>query len=254
LIVPYPTTLTQAQNRNSVAGTCNTNGTAVTRVTGDSFTSIVCGFIEIGGSVDQSGVLYGISSITDADHLVLSSSAGVQSGVYFTAALEIKAIHLNALEAKVGVDDSTDTNSLDNRVKSLESQFPLSCPWRIGDLLPSTREVSAGNPENPNVTWSGTTWALWGSGRMAVGFNSADTDFNTVEKTGGAKTSAVPSHSHSTPALSHQTESSIYNEWATPDSANRLADHPAGTTEAGGDTTLNVLNPYIVCYWWKRTG
>ena len=75
----YPTTLTQAQDRNSVAGTCNTNGTAVTRVTGDSFTSIVCGFIEIGGNVDQPGILYGISSNTDADHLILSSSAGVQS-------------------------------------------------------------------------------------------------------------------------------------------------------------------------------
>jgi len=47
----------------------------------------------------------------------------VQNGVYFTAALEIKAIHLNALEAKVGVDDSTDTSSLDNRLAVLESQL-----------------------------------------------------------------------------------------------------------------------------------
>jgi len=249
--VSYPTTLTQAQDRNSVAGTCNTNGTAVTRVTGDSFTSIVCGFIEIGGSVDQPGILYEISSITDADHLILSSSAGVQSEVYFTAALEIKAIHLNALEAKVGVDDSTDTSSLDNRVKSLESQ--PSCPWRIGDLLPSTREVSAGNPENPNVTWSGTTWALWGSGRMAVGFDSADTDFDTVEKTGGAKTSVDPSHTHSTPALSHQAGLAGLPGW-NDGTAAKIADHPAGTTGAGGGATLSVLNPYIVCYWWKRTG
>jgi len=250
--VSYPTTLTQAQDRNAVAGTCNTNGTAVTRVTGDSFTSIVCGFIEIGGSVDQPGILYEISSITDADHLVLSSSAGVQSEVYFTDALEIKAIHLNALEAKVGVDDSTDTSSLDNRMKSLESQ--PSCPWRIGDLLPSTREVSAGDPENPNVTWSGTTWALWGSGRMAVGFDSADTDFDTVEKTGGAKTSAAPSHNHSTPVLGHGTSIGLQNYLVNENSATSIADHPAGTTGAGGGATLSVLNPYIVCYWWKRTG
>ena len=120
----YPTTLTQAQDRNSVAGTCNTNDTAVTRVTGDSFVSIVCGFIEIGGSVDQPGTLYEISSITDADHLVLTSSAGVQSEVYFTAALEIKAIHLNALEAKVGVDDSTVVTSLDYLLKNAASVDP----------------------------------------------------------------------------------------------------------------------------------
>ena len=120
----YPTTLTQAQNRNSVAGTCNTNDTAITRVTGDSFTSIVCGFIEIGGSVDQPGILYEISSITDADHLILSSSAGVQNEIYFTAALEIKAIHLNALEAKVGVDDSAVVTSLDYLLKNAASVDP----------------------------------------------------------------------------------------------------------------------------------
>ncbi|MFR1213621.1 MAG: phage baseplate protein [Acutalibacteraceae bacterium] len=31
------------------------------------------------------------------------------------------------------------------------------------------------------------TWAAWGGGRTPVGVNTADTSFNTVEKTGGEK-------------------------------------------------------------------
>jgi len=242
--MPFPTNLTRAQDRNSVAGTCNTRGTAVTRVTGGSFTSIVCGFIEIGGSIDQPGILYGISSITDADHLILSSSAGMQSEVYFTDALEIKAIHLNALEAKVGVDDSTDTSSLDYRV--------ALCPWRIGDLLPSTRNDAAGNPENPSNSWPATTWALWGAGRMAVGFDSADTDFDTLEKIGGAKTENL-SHDHITPTLDHNT--TLVGTPGGGDAAlSTIADHPCNLTSFAGNDVQNVMNPYIVCYWWKRTG
>jgi microcystin-dependent protein len=58
------------------------------------------------------------------------------------------------------------------------------------------------NNTNPGTTLPGTTWIAWGSGRVPVGVNISDTDFNSVEKTGGFKThtlneSEIPSHSHS---------------------------------------------------------
>ena len=34
----------------------------------------------------------------------------------------------------------------------------------------------------------GTTWTVFGAGRVLVGLDSSDTDFDTVEETGGAKT------------------------------------------------------------------
>lgn len=48
----------------------------------------------------------------------------------------------------------------------------------------------------------GGTWVRWGTGRVPVGVNTSDTNFNTVEKTGGASTQALsaaemPSHNHS---------------------------------------------------------
>ena len=46
------------------------------------------------------------------------------------------------------------------------------------------------------------TWVRWGTGRVPVGVNSSDTNFSTVEKTGGASThtltaTEMPSHNHS---------------------------------------------------------
>ena len=51
----------------------------------------------------------------------------------------------------------------------------------IGSLFETT--VST----NPGTLYGGT-WAAWGGGRVPVGVNTADSDFNTVEKTGGKKT------------------------------------------------------------------
>lgn len=53
---------------------------------------------------------------------------------------------------------------------------------------------------DPNIRFGGT-WVVWGAGRSPVGVNTSDTDFATVEKTGGAKTvtlspSQMPSHTH----------------------------------------------------------
>ena len=51
-------------------------------------------------------------------------------------------------------------------------------------------------------TFLGGTWVRWGTGRVPVGVNTSDTNFNTVEKTGGANThtlatAELPSHNHS---------------------------------------------------------
>lgn len=65
---------------------------------------------------------------------------------------------------------------------------------------------------NPSVLFGGT-WVEFGSGRVVVGVDTGDADFNTVEKTGGAKTHThtTPVHSHTTPAHSHASASHIHN-------------------------------------------
>ncbi len=58
-------------------GTCNTNGTAVTRVGGQPF-------IPFGTSITIGGVDYAISSWTNGDNIVLTGSAGTQTAVTYT--------------------------------------------------------------------------------------------------------------------------------------------------------------------------
>lgn len=63
------------------------------------------------------------------------------------------------------------------------------------------------NPTNPGSLFGGT-WVAWGAGKVPVGVNTADTNFNTVEKTGGSSTETLttdqlPKHTHSVGAHSH---------------------------------------------------
>ena len=46
------------------------------------------------------------------------------------------------------------------------------------------------SPTNPGTLFCGT-WVEWGSGQVPVGVKTTDTDFATVEKTGGAKTTST---------------------------------------------------------------
>lgn len=53
---------------------------------------------------------------------------------------------------------------------------------------------------NPSAYFGGT-WVAWGTGRVPVGVNTNDTNFATVEKTGGTSTvtlttAQIPSHTH----------------------------------------------------------
>lgn len=63
------------------------------------------------------------------------------------------------------------------------------------------------NPVNPGSLFGGT-WVPWGSGRVPVGVNASEDDFNTVEKTGGSSaeiltTEQLPKHVHSVGAHNH---------------------------------------------------
>ena len=106
---------------------------------------------------------------------------------------------------------------------------------------------------NPGTYLPGT-WVAWGSGRVPVGVDTSQTEFNTVEKTGGEKkhqltVNEMPSHQHGVGIFGDAGGPFGYNIQTL-----SIGSQQNVTTEAkGGDQAHNNLQPYITCYMWKRT-
>ena len=81
------------------------------------------------------------------------------------------------------LQNSTDieiNESGDNLQFTMVKTKLLNLIYPVGSIY-----MSATNT-NPGSTLGGT-WVAWGSGKVPVGIDSTDTDFDTAEKTGGAK-------------------------------------------------------------------
>jgi len=111
----------------------------------------------------------------------------------------------------------------------------------------------------------GTTWAAFGAGKVLVGLDSSDTDFDTSEETGGAKTvsaattgshtlttSEIPAHTHTIASGGGGSYSSGY-----PAAGGGWGGTSGSTGGGGGHTHTtpahDLVQPYIVVYFWKRT-
>lgn len=99
----------------------------------------------------------------------------------------------------------------------------------------------------------GGTWVAWGSGRVPVGVDTEQTEFNAVEKTGGEKTheltvSEMPTHDHGAYYTSSSTGDKYYGWYGAAGNAMAYDIIPRG-----GGGAHNNLQPYITCYMYKRT-
>lgn len=118
---------------------------------------------------------------------------------------------------------------------------------RVGDIIFSTSD------ENPSTIYGGT-WVAWGKGQVPVGVDTSDSDFNTVEKTGGEKehtltVDEMPSHKHDF-GQQFATTSILSGSYGYYMIAGTQTDVIKNT---GGNQPHNNLQPYITCYMWKRT-
>tara|TARA_R100001530_G_scaffold57963_2_gene42101 strand:+ start:1097 stop:1720 length:624 start_codon:yes stop_codon:yes gene_type:complete len=102
----------------------------------------------------------------------------------------------------------------------------------------------------------GTTWVAFGAGRVLVGLDSGDSDFDTSEKTGGAKTGAhtltvseMPAHTHD------QFKATTVDNFSIDDTTRYTgaATVQTGSTGGGASHSHPIVQPYIVVYFWKRT-
>ena len=153
--------------------------------------------------------------------------------------------------------------------KSFIDAFVSECLLKIypvGSIYMSANDI------NPS-TFLGGTWEAWGAGRVPVGVDTSDTDFATVEKTGGIKSNSF-AHNHITifgiddEAYYYLRSKNIYtpSSGAATSVASFELNNGAGGVENWNNITtgraptndnpstiINNLQPYITCYMWKRT-
>lgn len=201
-----------------------------------------------------------------------------------------------------GVESLTPTAADDNKVAIADSTSATG--WKFGkvgtDNLDKTSILNlvypvgsiymSANNVSPQ-TFLGGTWVSWGAGRVPVGVNSSDTDFNTAEKTGGEKThrlsvDEMPRHDHSGTNSTVEMQTiytrptggallplgiSTYTvkydvneqtqEYMISPAGGQTLDVESGTIinsqygvcPNGSGVAHNNLQPYITCYMWKRT-
>lgn len=110
---------------------------------------------------------------------------------------------------------------------------------------------------NPATTLGFGTWAAFGAGRVLVGVDTGQTEFDSVEETGGSKThtlteAEIPAHTHvqrrSTAGGAGTTDFEVAADRNT-----TYTNAPSSTGSTGGGGAHNNLQPYITVYFWKRT-
>lgn len=113
---------------------------------------------------------------------------------------------LSVTEQLTNVENAV--SELDERMIIYENSI-LDKTYPIGSIFETTNYSTVSQVENA----FGGKWQVYGSGRILIGIDTGNSNFNTVDKTGGVSsitlaTSNLPSHTHSIPQLTISTSAS----------------------------------------------
>jgi len=155
-----------------------------------------------------------------------------------------KAVTADANIDVTGIRNLTITGTMtigSNTATTLQAVYP------VGSIY-----INAAVSTNPASLLGFGTWAAFGAGRVIVGLNASDSDFDTAQETGGAKThtlstSEIPSHTHNSNFVTGGSGVSGVSTDGNYDAATNA------TSATGGGGAHNNLQPYIVAYMWRRT-
>ena len=166
-----------------------------------------------------------------------------------------KALTVDANKDVTGIRNLTVTGDVSNASGTLTT---LQAVYPVGSIY-----INAAVSTNPGTLLGFGTWVAFGTGRTMVGLDASQTEFDTLEEVGGAKThtlteSELPSHYHlsgygadATPR--HGTTGSLSSVRIDNDGNAFNSTSAAHTSSVGSGSAHNNLQPYIVVYMWKRT-
>lgn len=134
-----------------------------------------------------------------SDRLSLSSMSSSGAGM--------TALHLSSAGGTVTIqtrgNDSESTSGsfvFTDSALDMQNRPIINCPSIGGSSscpFPVKSAMIFMDDQDPNTIWPDTTWVRFAEGQTLIGMSSSDADFNTLGKTGGAKSISL-AHTHST--------------------------------------------------------
>lgn len=169
----------------------------------------------------------------------------------------------------------------------------VCCDPPAGQAFPVGSIFLSALSTNPSTLLGYGTWISIGAGRVLIGLNEGDPDFDTLGETGGSKTSnALLAHTHTVTDAGHNhtqnAHTHVQNSFApriinsgtagtvgvqgasaasnanasnaatTATNQNATATNNSATTgvtvnSAGSGSSFSLMNPYLVVAMWQRT-
>ena len=233
-----------------------------------------------GSGVTNKGTTYADGSQVTSTNL----NDIVDDAVFNTNAVDDTTIGLNSSTPKAlfvknqGIDTAqiADDAITSDKLADATLTFIKSALYPVGYILTTVTDYA--DSAAVVAAFGGTTWVRFGAGQVMVGYDSTDTDFDTVEETGGDKTKSktialneLPNHKHAVPNKDCNTgyesgeglasdnvygntwcDTNGFSQFRTPLTGNGVyADD--GTRQTQQAMSLDVVQPYITVYMWKRT-
>ena len=222
-----------------------------------------------------------IGSASDADAITIASDGVVTFSQAVTLSGGISGdLAISNLDIDGGTDIGADLVDADlmivddgaggtNRKAAMSRMktYILESVYPVGSIFISTSST------DPATSLGFGSWSRFGEGKMLVSQSSSDSDFDTAEETGGAKTHTLSeanlaAHTHLTMSTANGFGTNLENNTTGTGTTNSRGglgnndyimqsvstDANAGkTSSTGSGTAVNHMNPYIVTYMWKRT-
>lgn len=199
-----------------------------------------------------------------------------------------------AIRADGSVVMASDLGMGGNQISNLGAPASASDAARLDSAYPvGTVYINADVATSPATLLGFGTWSQISQGRVLIGQNGSDPDFDTAGETGGAKTATlitdnIPSHSHTGTTASdgahthsvtdpgHLHSVGLATNGDQDGSGSNGATYGSGmntgsqvtgisivsggahthtftTDTTGSGTAFSIMNPYLVVYIWKRT-
>jgi hypothetical protein len=180
--------------------------------------------------------------IVAADGTILNDAV-IELLTEVTPGTSMNAANFNKLESAIQQAVALAEQAVAN---TLTPAQVVDAIWKVGDLYTSTSPIS------PAIKYGVGTWEAYGAGRVFVGIDPNDEDFDTVGKEGGEKAHPLTvdengphTHSESKDTGIQQVESGTQ--------PSRYPSNGTGTTGSSGlGTPHNNLQPFTVVYAWRR--